>query len=387
VSPDDVTGDAIERLEWDERKLPDDPYKRFKQLTRRTALTGGAAAIAATVLEACGSSKSTTSAAATSSGGGSGAGVFGASKKYHFVMVNHVTTNSFFTATIYGCQDACALTGSSFQWTGSNNSIVNQMVSAFNSAIAANANGIGCCLIDNTAFNSPVDSALSKGIPVIAYNADVSAGTKNNRMAYIGQNNLTAGAAVGEAILKQGIKSGDLVAGIIATPGTGNIQPRIDGAKPVLKAAGVNFVEVGTSATEGSPEYNKISSWYAGHQDVKWMMAVDSGDSNAVAQFIQKQGLKGKVGASVWDVGLPVAQAINAGYVTATIDQQAYLQGFDTIMQLYLWNVSGGLMKPTDTDTGIGIVTKDNVAPYLIPNRFEGTSSAKKALATPSSIA
>ena len=117
------------------------------------------------------------------------------------------------------------------------------------------------------------------------------------------------------------------------------------------------------------------------------MMAVDSGDSNAVAEFIQKNSLKGKVGASVWDVGLPVAQAINAGYVTATIDQQAYLQGFDTIMQLFLWNVSGGLMRPTDTDTGIGIVTKANVAPYLPATRFEGTGAAKKALPTPSSIA
>jgi simple sugar transport system substrate-binding protein len=300
-------------------------------------------------------------------------------------MVNHVTTNSFFTATIYGCQDACALTGSSFQWTGSTNSIVNQMVSAFTSAIAAKASGIGCCLIDNTAFNAPTDQALSAGIPVIAYNADVSPGSKNNRMAYIGQNNLTAGAAVGEQILKLGVKSGDLVGGIIATPGTGNIQPRIDGAKPVLTGAGVKFVEVGTSATEGSPEYNKISSWYAGHQDVKFMFAVDSGDSNALAQFIQKQGLTGKVGGSGWDVGTPVVQGIQAGHLSFTIDQQAYLQGFDTIMQLFLWNVSGGLMKPTNTDTGLGIVTKANVTPYLTPNRFTGTSTARKALTPPSS--
>ncbi len=381
MSEHDIVDDVIERLEWDERKEQDSPLKRFRQISRRSALTGGAAAIAATVLEACGSSSKSTAAAASG-----GSGVFGGGGSHHFVMVNHVTTNSFFTATQYGCQDACALTGSSFQWTGSTNSIVSQMVSAFNTAIAQKANGIGCCLIDNTAFNSPVDSALGQGIPVIAYNADVAAGTKNNRMAYIGQNNLTAGAAVGQAILSKGIKSGDKVAGIIATPGTGNIQPRIDGAKPVLAKAGINFVEVGTSATEGAPEYSKISSWYAGNKDVKWMMAVDSGDSNAVAEFIKKNNLQGKVGASVWDVGLPVAQAINGGYVTATIDQQAYLQGFDTIMQLYLWNVSGGLMRPTDTDTGIGIVTKANVAPYLTPNRFEGTSSAKKSLTPPSSI-
>ena len=310
---------------------------------------------------------------------------FASHPKYHFVMVNHVTTNSFFTATIYGCQDACALTGCSFQWTGSATSIVNQMVSAFNSAIAGKAKGIGCCLIDNTAFNKPVDSALSHGIPVIAYNADVSAGVPNHRLAYVGQNNLTAGAAVAQQILKQ-VKKGDLVGGIIATPGTGNIQPRIDGAKPVLTKAGVKFVEVGTSATEGSPEYNKISAWYAGHKDVKFMFAVDSGDSDALAQFIQKNKLNGKVGAAGWDVGTPVVQGINAGNLTFTIDQQAYLQGFDTIMQLYLYNVSGGLMKPTNTDTGLGIVVKSNVKPYLAKNRFSGTSSKQQTLTPPASI-
>jgi simple sugar transport system substrate-binding protein len=259
------------------------------------------------------------------------------------------------------------------------------MVSAMDSAIAAKANGIGVCLIDNTAFNAPVASALSHGVPVIAFNADVSAGVNNGRMAYVGQNNLTAGAAVANEILKN-VKKGDLVAGIIATPGTGNIQPRLDGAKPVFAKAGVDFVEVGTSATEGAPEYNKISAWYAGHKNVKFMMAVDSGDSNAVSEFIQKNHLQGKVGASVWDVGLPVVQAIHAGYVTTTVDQQAYLQGFDTIMQLFLYNVSGGLMKPTNTDTGLGIVTKANVAPYLATNRFEGTASAQKVLKPPAKI-
>jgi simple sugar transport system substrate-binding protein len=312
--------------------------------------------------------------------------VFASHPKYHFVMVNHVTTNSFFTATIYGIQDACALTGCSYQWTGSANSIVSQMVSAFNSAIAGKASGIGCCLIDNTAFNQPTDNALGRGIPVIAYNADVSAGSPNNRQAYVGQNNLTAGAAVAQQILKTGLKKGDLVAGIIATPGTGNIQPRIDGAKPVLTKAGMQFEEVGTSATEGSPEYNKISAWYAGHKNVKFMFAVDSGDSDALAQLVQKNNLKGKVGAAGWDVGTPVVQGIKAGNLTFTIDQQAYLQGFDTIMQLYLYNISGGLMKPTNTDTGLGIVVKSTVGPYLAQNRFEGTSSKQQALKPPSSI-
>jgi hypothetical protein len=43
-------------------------------------------------------------------------------------------------------------------------------------------------------------------------------------------------------------------------------------------------------------------------------------------------------------------------------------------------------MKPTNTDTGLGIVVKSTVEPYLAKNRFEGTNAAQKALKPPASI-
>ena len=45
MSETEFFGDAIERLEWDERKQDDTPIKRWHQVTRRTALTGGAAVL------------------------------------------------------------------------------------------------------------------------------------------------------------------------------------------------------------------------------------------------------------------------------------------------------------------------------------------------------
>ena len=301
--------------------------------------------------------------------------------KYHFVVVNHVTTNPFFTATIFGIQDACNLTSCTYQWTGSANSIVSEMVSAMDSAIAAKANGIGVALIDPVAFDTPVDKALDAGIPVIAYNADVPAPYVNNRMAYIGQSNLTAGAAVAKKIVER-VKSG-LVAGIIATPGTSNIQPRLDGAEPIFKAAGLKFVEVGTSATSGQPELAKIEAFYAANKDVKCMMSVDGGDSDALATFILNNHLSGKFVATCWDTGTPVIDAVASGAVTLTIDQQAYLQGFVTIMQLFIYNISGGLMKPQDTDTGTAIVTKSLAKPYEKKTRWEGTSAVEAVLTPP----
>jgi simple sugar transport system substrate-binding protein len=314
---------------------------------------------------------------------------FAAHPKYHFVLDYELTTNPFFTAIILAGQDFCALTGCTFAYVGSINSIVSEMVSAMKDAIAEKANGIGVALIDDVAFNAPVDQALSAGIPVIAYNSDVSAGVVNNRMAYIGQNNLTAGAQVAKAALANTavpLHKGDLVAGVIVTPGATSVQPRIDGAKPVFEAAGMKFIEVGTSTTVGAPEYNAIASWYTAHKDVKFMMSVDGGDSDALATFMTNQKLHGKVGASGWDTGSPVIDAVASGALTQTIDQQAYMQGFTTLLQLFLYNISGSLIKPCNTDSGLEIINKANVAPYLTKTRFEGSSTLQKTIAAPKSI-
>ena len=89
---------------------------------------------------------------------------------------------------------------------------------------------------------------------------------------------------------------------------------------------------------------------------------------------------------SGWDVGTLVVDSVSRGALTFTIDQQAYLQGFDTIMQLFLYNISGGLIRPTDTDTGTAIVTKVNVGPYKSKTRWQGTSSKEESLKPPLSI-
>jgi simple sugar transport system substrate-binding protein len=50
---------------------------------------------------------------------------------------------------------------------------------------------------------------------------------------------------------------------------------------------------------------------------------------------------------------------IKRDYVKFTIDQQPYLQGFQTVMMLYLYKEFG--LAPTDINTGVAIVDKSNV--------------------------
>ena len=360
----DIAGDVIERLEWHDSMGDETPVSRHRAFTRRAALGGGAGALAAYMLS---------QPAASLAQSSSISGLFGSQKSYHFVFVNHVTTNPFFTPTIYGIQDACKLLGCSYSWTGSTSSNVGQMVTAFNSAIAAGADGIACPLISLTAFNGPTNTALGKGIPVLAYNADA---TGNNRLAYIGQDLYVSGQQMGLKI-KSLIPGGGSVGLFIATPGSLNIQPRINGAENTLTGTNIKYTVVATGAAVPG-ELTAVETFWKGHTSYKGLFAVDGGSSQATGQTVQKFGLKGKVFAGGYDFeSALVAKNIAQGYQAFTIDQQPYLQGFYPVLELFLYHASGGLSGIAEVDTGLKFVTASTVAPYnTTSSRFEGTSTS-----------
>jgi simple sugar transport system substrate-binding protein len=373
-SPEDMLGDAVERLEWDERKQDPSPGLKLRQFSRRTALTGGAAGIAALALEACGGSSAGTSTAKAAGGSSSAAAsIFGVGGGYKFTMVNHVTTNVFFTPTQSGAQDACKLLGCSYQWTGSATSSVPEMVSAINTAVTAQVDGIATTLIDPTAFTSPVAKAIAAGIPVISYNADEPA---TARLAYVGQDLMVAGEQMGDHIVSL-LPNGGEIALFIATPGSANIQPRIDGAEATLKShSNIKYDVVATGASVPG-ELTSVNAWAVGHPSAKGMFAVDGGSTEGVAQAISKNGLKKKgwVGGG-FDLTPITQQLLAAGDIEFTIDQQPYLQGFLPIFELYMYKASQGLTGPADVDTGLKFLTPTTVKPYnTTKSQYEGTGT------------
>lgn len=374
MSPDDLMGDAVERLEWDERKEEDNPPKKWRQLTRRTALTGGAAGIAAMILEACGSNSSSSTSQAASGGGGGGSAassIFGTSQAYKFTFVNHVTTNSFFTPTQNGAADACKLLGCSYQWTGSANSNVGEMLNAFNSAISAGVDGIAIALISTTSFNGPTQKALSQGIPVVAYNADAKG---NPRLAYIGQDLFVSGQLMGQHIAEL-VPSGD-IALFIATPGSLNIQPRIDGAQDTLKSHPNIKPHVVATGAALPQELSTVQSFITSHQSFKGFFAVDGGSTQYTGQVLQKQG-PGKFKGGGYDLTPITQQTLASGALQFTIDQQPYLQGFLPVLQLYMYKASQSLTGVADVNTGIKFLDKTSIVPYnTTKSRYEGTSTA-----------
>ena len=373
---DPKVDEAIETL-----NMRDNPTRRT--LLRGTGLVSAAGAASA-LLAACSSSSSSASSSSTAAAVSGGKNPFPAIPTQQYYFVNHVTTNEFFTPTQYGLQDAATLLGLPKPvWSGSTASADSDMISAINTAISAKAAGIATSVIDSS-MATPVKNAMDAGIPVVTYNADgiyvhgvPAIGT--NRLAYVGQALYVSGQIMGEQI-KTLVPGGGEIAIFIATPGTGNIQPRYDGAVSVLGSS-YKVTEVATGTVD-SAELSAEKAYMLGHKStLKGAFAVDSGSTANLAGALAGAGLT--IPAGGFDTDPRTLAALKAGTVKFSIFQDPYLQGFLPVLYLYLYNLSGAQLAPPDTDTSLTVLTPSNVSGFLKSSRYQGGSSAELYLPRP----
>jgi simple sugar transport system substrate-binding protein len=374
---DPVVDEAIETL-----NMKDGPSRR--RLLEGAGLFSATAA-ASGLIAACTSSGSSSATPTQRASAANVAGNFPKTPAWKFWFVNHADTNAFFTPTKYGYADAAALLGlPTPNWGGSANSSISEMITFMNSAISAKADGIMVPIISDTAFTTPVKNAMNAGIPTLSYNSDgiykngvASIGA--NRLAYTGQALYLSGQAMGQQI-KTLIPGGGEIVIFIATPGTGNIQPRYDGAVSVLGSS-FKVHEVATSTVDAT-ELSTEKAYLLGHKSIKGAFAVDNGSTANLTAALTGAGLK--IPSGGFDTDPKTLNGIKAGTINFTIFQNPYLQGFMPVLYTYLYNLSGGQLAPPNTDTGLTVLNKDNISQFLKNSRFQGGSSAQLYLPRPS---
>jgi simple sugar transport system substrate-binding protein len=369
---DPAVDEAIETL-----NIKDGPSRR--RLLNGAGLFSATAAASA-LISACTSSSSSSAATAKEA-----VGSFPSTPKWKFWFVNHADTNEFFTPTQYGFQDAATLLGLPKPvWGGDPNQDVANMVNFMNEGIAAKASGIATTVPSATGFTSIVATAMNDGIPVVSYNADgvyvngqPDIGT--NRLCYVGQALYISGEIMGSQI-KSLIPGGGKVGIGIAQPGAGNIQPRYDGAASVL-GSNYDLVEINTT-TDTSAEESKLTAWLLGNKDAKGLFAVDSGSTSYLAGALKTAG--SSIPSGGFDTAPATLAGVQSGALNFTIFQDPYLQGFLPTLYLYLYNLSGGQLTPPDTDTGLTLLHKSNLAQFNVASRYQGVSAAESYIPRPS---
>ena len=199
--------------------------------------------------------------------------------------------------------------------------------------------------------------ASDQATVTLVCNRDVDA-PKSQRMAYIGQGNYEAGRSMGQQIVKLIPGGGDVILAL-HTAGAQNLEERIKGVKDVLDATKSFKYRVVATGTDLVKAEALLAAALQANKNVKGMFGVEDVTGIAIAHIIERQKLKGKVFGGGFDLVAEILDAIEAGNMQFTIDQQPYMQGFQGVMELYLSKAFA--ITPADINTGIAPVTADIV--------------------------
>jgi simple sugar transport system substrate-binding protein len=296
-------------------------------------------------------------------------GVAGAQSGLKFIMVSHGSPqgNPFWTTVVNGMTDACALLDAECSWLGAPSYSTEQMAAFWEDALAANPNGIGTTAPETEAVRSGVDTAVSQGIPVIIFNtADANAGTDQALpvLFYIGANEFTGGVSNARRVFAEASAAGVEIAKGVCTiqeQGHSGLEARCAGVQSVFDEMGValDILDINNDPTESS---GLIRDYFTANPEANAIFMLGPNPSSALNLYIQEAGVQpGQLFATTHDTSAEIYDMIEAGYLLQAIDQQPYLQGFETIMWLFL-NSQYKLAPGGDIFTGPGIIDGSNVA-------------------------
>jgi simple sugar transport system substrate-binding protein len=240
------------------------------------------------------------------------------------------------------------------------------MINQFKEAMAAKPN---CIEImghpGSTAFHDLVKQAVDQGIVVTDGNSPLTDlqkefGTKG--FGYSGVDLYAGGALTANAMLAQGLKSGDeaMVYGVFSQAERGQSEK---GLADTLEKAGLKVdrleitQEVNSDTSLGVPI---LAAYIQAHPNLKAIGTQHGGVTSVMDQVLKKAGKKpGDVVVGGIDLAPGTIGALKSGYVTATLDQLLYLQGFVPVVQCVM--TAKYKMPGLSLNTGAGTVTPKTI--------------------------
>lgn len=284
-----------------------------------------------------------------------------------FRMVSHGgVENPFWIVVIRGMEDACALLDADCLWLGDPNFNLEDMAGYWDDALSSNPDGIGTTVADANIIRDGVERAAQLGIPVIAFNAaDPGAGTDEALpiMFYVGANEFTGGVNNGRRVFAEAAANGTTITRGVCTiqeQGHSGLEARCAGVESVFDEMGVPIERLNIT-NDPAETAGILSDYFAANADTNAIFMLGPNPASGLNLYMQESGrAPGELYATSHDTSAEIYSMIQAGNLLQTIDQQPYLQGFETVMWLYLSSqfemAPGG-----DIFTGPGVIDLSNV--------------------------
>jgi ribose transport system substrate-binding protein len=289
-----------------------------------------------------------------------------AAGKPTFAIVPKSISVAFYADVEKGCKEEGDKLGVNVIYTGPDTPDPAKQVQILQDLVSRGVDGFAVAPMDAESVIGVIDAALKKGIKVITFDSD---SPKSKRIAFVGTNNYQGGVEAGKVFAEdqpEG-KFAVITGGLAAA----NHNERGAGFRDALKASGGKYTEVPGSPFPCNDDAAKsiqiIQDVLTRYPDINGFFFSGGwplfGAAEAYVRAVEVNNRVENLVVVSFD-SLPEEIALlKKQYVDALIGQRPYAMGVKSVDVLN--DLVQGKTVPAVIDTGVDVITQDNVDQFL----------------------
>jgi ribose transport system substrate-binding protein len=226
-------------------------------------------------------------------------------------------------------------------------------------AIAMQPQGLMIDPVDTLDHLPEITRLRQQGVPVVFFDAP----SPEAGIPGVG-NDFAEQGAIAARRLVQLLNAQGKVAVMQGFPTAPNHQERFAAQVAILKRCpGITTVDGGVDNDAIETARQQAAAVLAAHPDLRGYLCCDASGPIGIAAAIREAGRIGKVKVVGMDAIRPILEAIKAGIIESSAATIPCMQG--ALSVLMLWQATLGGPLPRRIDTGIELVTRENVDAFL----------------------
>lgn len=272
------------------------------------------------------------------------------------------TTSFFWQIVLSGARKAGQDLGVKVPELGAQSeSDINGQISILENAVAQQPAAVVIAPTQFAALGKPIDAA-AKQVKIIGID---SAADSKAFTSFLTTDNVQGGRVAAEAlaaaITKQYGKPEGNVALITSLPGVGSLDQRAKGFKEVLasKYPGLKLIADKVADGQATTALNIMTDLITANPDLRGVFASNLIMAQGAGQAIAENKLQDKIKLIGFDNDDKLVKFLSDGVIAALIVQDPYRMGYDGIKTALA--ASKGEKVPEFVDTGVNLITKDNM--------------------------
>lgn len=219
--------------------------------------------------------------------------------------------------------------------------------------------GIAVDPVDAVGHIAAINHIRDQGIPVVLFDSP----SPDASITSVGNNFCEQGIIAAERLVKLIGYTGK-VAVMQGYPTAPNHKARYEAQLAVLtRHPDITVVDGGIDNDDIETAVKQASAVLKSHPDLKGYLCCDASGPIGIATAIKKAGRVGEVKVVSMDGIEPILDAIKDGVIESSSATIPRMQGSMSI--LMLWQASLGVQTPRAIDTGIDVITQENVNAHL----------------------